>query len=212
MPTERKVATVTELQQRLGQAQALIFTGFHGLNANEMVELRAELAKQGLEYRVIKNRLALRAAQGAGLEIAPLLQGETGICFDDDDPVLAFKLTSKLAKKFANYKVRGGISEGQLLDEQGALELANLPSREVLLTQLVATLQGPMRRLTVVLSALLRQLVVVLSEIERTKAEAAEPAEQAPAETQERAVEAAAEPEIKPEPETETEKGAETAS
>jgi len=208
MPTERKVATVAELEQRLGQAQALVFTGFHGLTANEMVELRAELTKSGLEYRVIKNRLALRAAKGAGLEIAPLLQGETGICFGDDDPVLAFKLTDALAKKFANYQVRGGVSQGQLLDAQGALELASLPTREVLLAQLAATFQGPVRQLAVVLSALLRQLVVVLSEVERVKAAAAGPPEQAGAETPEQAVEPAAKPEQEPEPE----KGAEAAS
>lgn len=169
MPTERKEAAVAQLEERFKRAKALVFTGFHGLKAVEMVELRATLSKSDLEYRVIKNRLASLAAKRAGLEIEPLLEGETGICFGYDDPVLAFKLTSELARKFANYKIRGGISEGRPLNEQGALELAKLPSREVLLAQLAGALQGPIRKLAVVLSALLREPVAVLAEVERVK-------------------------------------------
>jgi large subunit ribosomal protein L10 len=175
MPTERKEATITQLEERFKRAKALVFTGFHGLTASEMVALRATLTKRNLEYRVIKNSLALLAAQRAGLDIEGLLQQETGICFGYDDPVLAFKLTSELAKQFANYKIRGGVAEGQRVTEQGVAELAKLPSREVLLARLAGALQGPMRQVTVVLNALLREFVVVLAEIERVKGKASQP-------------------------------------
>lgn len=208
MPTEDKEAAVAQLEERFKRAKALVFTGFHGLKASEMVELRATLTKSDLEYRVIKNSLAILAARRAGLEIEPLLQGQTGICFGYDDPLLAFKLTSELAKKYANYKIRGGVSEGHALNEQGALELAKLPSREILLTQLAAALQGPIRKLAAVLGALLREPVAVLAEIEKAKVTEAPPAPsptaevEKPAETKEPTNKTAGE----------TEKGAETKS
>jgi ribosomal protein L10 len=208
MPTERKETAVAQLEERFKRAKALVFTGFHGVKASEMVELRATLSKSHLEYRVIKNSLAILAAKRAGLEIEPLFQGETGICFGYDDPVLAFKLTSELAKKYSNYKIRGGVSEGQAINEQGALELAKLPSREVLLTQLAVALQGPIRKLATALSALLREPVAVLAEIEKVKGTQAPPAPSVTTET-----ETPAETEGPTnKTEGETEKGAETKS
>jgi len=202
MPTEWKEATIAQLEERFKRAKALVFTGFHGLTAGEMVELRATLTKQNLEYRVIKNRLALLAAKRAGLEIEGLLQQETGVCFGYDDPVLAFKLTSELTRKFANYKIRGGVSEGQRIDEQGVSELAKLPSREVLVAQLAGAFQGPIRKVASVLNVLLRQFVVVLAEVEHVKSQQTQ--------TQPEPSPAAAQPATPPT--NETEKGAEAES
>jgi large subunit ribosomal protein L10 len=173
MPTAEKVRQVEELEERFKRSQALVFTDFRGLSAGQMVELRRELRKNNIEYRVVKNRLAKLAAERAGLEIDPLLGGPTGICFGYDDPALAFKVAMEISKRFEHYVVRGGISEGELVDAEGAKELAQLPSREELLARLAAAFQGPIQNLAVVLSALLRELVVVLSEVAKVKPETA---------------------------------------
>ena len=195
-----KIQQVEELAERFQRAQALVFTDFRGLSAPDFVKLRRELKKNGLEYKVVKNRLAKLAAEKVGLSIDSLLEGPTGICFGYEDPALAFKLCAQLAKQFEAYKIKGGIIEGQLVDAEGALEMAKLPTRQELLAQLAGAIQGPIRALALTLNALLRDLVVVLSEVakvkpeppaattmaEAAKAEEAKPAEGA-AESQEQA-------------------------
>ena len=194
MPTAEKERMLEELEERFKRSKALVFTGFRGLTANEMVELRRELRKANLEYKVIKNRLAKLAAERLGLEIDPLLDGPTGVCFGYDDPALAFKVTVELAKRFEKYEIRGGISEGQLVDAEGAKELASLPSREELLARLAGAFQGPIRGFASVLHALLRELVIVLNEVAKVKPETA-PAAAAETAATEAQAEAAAEAE-----------------
>jgi large subunit ribosomal protein L10 len=172
MPTAVKEPLVQELEERFKRSKALVFTDFRGLSAKEMLELRRELRKAALEYRVVKNRLAKLAAQRAGLEIDPLLDGPTGICFGYDDPAIAFKASVEVAKRFENYKIKGGIIEGELVGAQEAQELAKLPSREELLARLAAAFQGPIRSFAGVLNALIRDLVVVLNEVAKVKPQA----------------------------------------
>jgi len=179
MPTAQKERLVQELEERFKKSQALVFTDFRGLTANEMVELRKELKRARLEYRVVKNRLAKLAAQRAGLQIDPLLEGPTGICFGYDDPVIAFKVAVELSKRYEPYGIKGGIIEGELVDAREAEELAKLPSREELLARLAGAFHGPIRGLAGTLSALLRELVLVLSEVAKVKSEAPKPQPQA---------------------------------
>jgi len=173
MPTAVKESRVRELEERFKRSKALVFTDFRGLSASEMVELRRELRKAALEYRVVKNRLAKLAAQRAGLKIDPLLDGPTGICFGYDDPAIAFKASVEVAKRFEHYKIKGGIIEGELVDAREAEELAKLPTREELLARLVGTFQGPIQSLAGVLSAIIRDLVVVLNEVAKVKPQGA---------------------------------------
>ena len=208
MPTAEKERLIEELEERFKRSKALVFTGFRGLTANEMVELRRELRRANLEYKVIKNRLAKLAAQRVGLEIDPLLDGPTGICFGYDDPALAFKVAVELAKRFEKYEIRGGISEGELVDAEGAKELAALPSREELLARLAGAFQGPIRGLAGVLNALLRELVIVLNEVAKVKPETA--AAEAQAEAAEAEPEAESGAEAQPESQEQAQAQAQT--
>lgn len=215
MPTAEKERLLRELEERFQRSKALVFTGFRGLTANEMVELRRELRRANLEYKVIKNRLAKRAAERVGLKIDPLLDGPTGICFGYDDPAVAFKVVVELAKRFEKYEVRGGISEGQLVDAEGAQELASLPSREELLARLAGAFQGPIRGFAGVLHALIRDLVLVLNEVAQVKPAAAKPAAtetEAPAEAEEAQAETPATAGAGEEPEQAQAKGESEAS
>ena len=187
MATAEKERAVQELEERFSQAQALVFTDFRGLDANQMVELRQKLRAQNLEYRVVKNRLAHRAAESAGLSFDGVLEGPTAICFGYDDPIQAFKQSMTLTKEFPNYTIKGGISEGEFVDAEGAKALAELPSYEELLTQLAGTFQGPIRNLAMVLNGMVQQLVIGLNEVAKVKpadADAPEPEAEAEAEAE----------------------------
>ena len=181
MATPAKEQAVQDLEERFQEAQALVFTDFRGLNANQMVELRQKLRAQNLEYRVVKNRLAQRAAESAGLSFDGILEGPTAICFGYDDPIQAFKQSVTLTKEFPNYEIKGGLSAGEFVDAEGVKELAELPSHEELLTQLAGAFQGPVRKLTMSLNDLLRQMVSVLDQVAEAKpASDAESAEDGP--------------------------------
>ncbi|MFB6285874.1 MAG: 50S ribosomal protein L10 [Candidatus Bipolaricaulia bacterium] len=169
MVRPEKEQAVQELEERFREAQALVFTDFRGLDANQMVELRQKLRGQNLEYRVVKNRLAQQAAEAAGLSFDGVLEGPTAICFGYDDPIEAFKHSMTLTKEFPNYTIKGGLSEGQLLDAEGVKELAELPSHEELLAQLAGTFHGPIRNLATALNGVVRQLVVGLNEVAKAK-------------------------------------------
>lgn len=175
MPTAEKEQIVSFLEERFRRSKAIVFSDFHGLTASEMVELRREVRKHGLEYRVVQNTLARIAAERVGIkETEQYLRGPTGLCISYDDPALAFKISKELTKKFEKYKIKGGIMEGVLVGPQEAEQLANLPSRHELLAMLVNTLQAPIQQLAGVLSAVLRNLVSVLDEI-RKKREGEQP-------------------------------------
>ncbi len=175
MPTAEKEQAVSLLEERLKRSKALVFSDFHGLNASEMVELRREFRKHGLEYRVVKNSVARLAAERVGIkETDSYLRGPTGLCISYDDPALAFKIAHALTKKFERYKIKGGVMEGVVVSAAEAEQLANLPSRHELLAMLVNTLQAPVQQLASVLSAVIRDFVSVVDEV-RKKREGEQP-------------------------------------
>ena len=175
MPTAKKEQAVSFLEERLKRSKALVFTDFHGLSAAEMVELRRELRKHGLEYRVVKNSMARLAAERVGIkDTDSFFRGPTGLCISYDDPTLAFKVCHALTKKFEQYKIKGGVIEGVIVSAAEAEQLANLPSRQELLAMVVSTLQAPLQQLVSVLNAVIRDFVSVLDEV-RKKRESEQP-------------------------------------
>ena len=222
MPTERKEQQVAELEEKFKSSLSLVLTEYRGLSANDMVELRKELREQGLDFKVVKNRLALLAAENAGVTIDPeLLKGPTAICFgDEEDMAKPAKFSIAIEKKFEPFVVKGGILEGEMLDANGVKELASMPSREELLARLARAFQGPIQGITSVLNALIRDMVVVLGEVAKVKPdtpEAAAATEEAPADEAEtatapEATEAAVETAEAPAEEAEAEAPAEEAS
>lgn len=169
MPTPEKEQEVALLEDKMKTASGLVFTQYVGLTANEMVELRRQLRENGVEYRVIKNRLVKLAAKRAGVEIDPFVQGPTGICFGYDDPAVPFRVANQLSKKFKSYKLNGGVFAGELVQAEGLARLANLPTREGALTRLASVLQAPVQKLALALAGPGRNLVVVISEVSKQK-------------------------------------------
>ena len=149
-----KEQLVVELKQKLKGATAIYYTDFTGLNVKSMTELRRRLRKQGVEYVVIKNTLALRAVNESGL-VGERLKGPTGIVVAKD-PIAAAKVITDFAKE--NDKrpaVKGGMFEGRAVDAAQVTKLANMPSREQMLAELGASLQAPIAGMAIAMNSLL---------------------------------------------------------
>lgn len=124
-----KQVLVDSLSAKLGAAQALYYTDFTGLNVKRMTDLRRRLKKVGVEYVVIKNTLALRAINESGL-VSQRLKGPTGVVVAKD-AITAAKVLSDFAKENDQRpSVKGGIYEGNAVDEAMVKKLASLPTRD----------------------------------------------------------------------------------
>lgn len=174
MARPEKVAAVAELAEKLQKGQGVILTDYRGLTVKDMTELRSELRKVGVEFKVVKNTLTLLAAKQVEIEgLEPILEGPTAIAIGYDDPVVAAKTISEFAKKNDKLEVKAGILTGKVIDAEGVKALAELPSREQLLAQVLRGMQGPISGLVNVLHGSLRNLVYVLEAIRKQKEEAA---------------------------------------
>ena len=168
MKRTEKEQLVSELRRKIAGARALYFTDFTGLNVKRMTELRRRLRRAGVEYVVRKNTLALRAVSESGLPTAPL-RGPTGVVLSSD-PVVAAKLLTDFAKENEQKPVvKGGLLEGQPVDEAQVKKLATLPPREQMLAELGAGLQAPLAGFLGALSALLQNFVGALEGLKQQR-------------------------------------------
>lgn len=170
---ELKEGQVELLRERLSQAPATILADFRGLTVAEDTELRSRLRQAGIEYRVVKNTLLGLAAKGAGIEgLERHLAGPTAVAFSLSDAVAAAKELARFAKDHPNLEVKAGVLERRVIGQSEVRALADLPSREVLLAQVVSTLSAPLSQLATVLAAPLRGLVTAVDALQRQKAAA----------------------------------------
>ena len=161
MKRPEKERLVAELKEKLDGATALYYTDFTGLNVKRMTDLRRRLRRADVEYVVIKNTLALRAVNEAGL-VATRLKGQTGLVIAKD-AVAAAKVLADFAKENDQRPaVKGGLLEGKALDVAQVKKLATMPSREQMLAELGAGLQSPMAAFVGALTGLLYMFVGAL--------------------------------------------------
>ncbi|OGR89519.1 MAG: 50S ribosomal protein L10 [Elusimicrobia bacterium RIFCSPLOWO2_01_FULL_59_12] len=166
MPTELKKQTVETLEKQAKESTGLIVTAFKGLKTTEINEFRQKLRALKGEYRVVKNSLTRIAFKNAGIEsLADALKGPSAIVIERGDPIATLKAVFEFAKSHENMKVSAGYLDGKVLSDKELKILSNLPSREVLIAQLLGTLQTPMVNLVSVLQAPMRDLVGVLDQI-----------------------------------------------
>lgn len=157
MKRSEKDQLVAELREKLTGAEAVYYTDFTGLNVKRMTELRRRFRKAGVEYVVIKNTLALRAVNEAGL-VGTRLRGPTGVVVAKD-PITAAKLLSDFAKENDQRPaVKGGIYEGAAIDEATVKKLASLPTRDEALSILVGTFNSVLMMFALALEARKTQL------------------------------------------------------
>ena len=167
MPTPKKISQVEDIKSRLSRSSIAIATGYQGMSASNMTDLRARLREQGIEYRVIKNTLALRAASELGNEgVDRVLLGPTAIAFGYGDATEAAKgLNGYIVTSRLPLVIHGAVMDGQVLSGDQVVILATLPPRDELLARLLGQMQAPITGLATVLSAPLRGLVTVLQRV-----------------------------------------------
>jgi large subunit ribosomal protein L10 len=160
-----KEKVVTELVERLRSTETLIVADYRGLSVTEINDLRGQLLEHGARFRVVKNTLTRRAAEEAGAEnLLRLVDGPTAIAFleADGDPVAVAKALSAAARETKVLAIRGGILDGQQIGEAEVMSLATLPPADVLRSQLVSAVSGPLMTVVGLFAAPLRDLVNVI--------------------------------------------------
>jgi len=209
---EQKAAAVEEIAERLGEADAIFAVDYRGISVPEAAELRARLREADATFRVVKNRLAKRAAEKAGTtELEELLDGPIALTFVKGDAVVAAKAIFTFSRQHEVLEYRGGLMDGEVLDPEQFQVIARLPGLDILHGQLVGVTASPLTGLTRGLAAMLSGLAVGLGQIAEKglvggaeePAPAEEKAEEPPAEEPE-AEEKAEEPEAGAETSEET--------
>jgi large subunit ribosomal protein L10 len=171
MARPEKEAAVSEILERLQKSKAVVIADYRGLNVLEVTELRKKLRDAGVDYKVAKNSLTSRAAKAANIEgLDEYLTGPNAMAFGYNDVVVPAKILSTFAKTHKKLEIKGGILEGKVIDFNAVKALADLPSREALLTQLAGVMQAPIRGLATVLAGPMRKMVYALEAVRKQKA------------------------------------------
>src|SRR4051794_23651177 len=206
-PRPEKVAVVNEVKERLSGADAALLTEYRGLDVTAISDLRRALRAAGGDYKIYKNTLVRFAARDLGLEIDELLTGPTAIAFVDGDAAAVAKALRDYGRTNPALVLKGGLLGTKRLDADEVRTLAELPSREVLLSQLAGAMAAPMQQFAGLLQALPRNMAyglkALLDERGGAPAEADEPAAEAPAAVEPVAETPAADETVADEPATE---------
>ena len=149
---ELKQPIVEEISKAIDGAKAAVIVQYLGLTVEQDTALRKELREAGVNYKVYKNTLMRRAFEGTVFaELDKHLEGANAIAISKDDPIIAEKILAKYVKNYKCFNFQGGIIEGQYADEAKLNEMANIPSREVLLGRLFGSMQSPITNMARVL-------------------------------------------------------------
>lgn len=166
MNREEKTAVVDELAERLGEAEAIFAVDYKGISVPQAAELRTKLRESDASFKVVKNRLAKRAAEKAGAgALDELLTGPIALTLIKGDPVIVAKTITTFTREHDVLAYRGGIMDGAPLDEDGFNAIARLPGLDVLHGQLVGLTASPLTGLVAGMSNLISGLGRQLAQI-----------------------------------------------
>ena len=163
---EAKKQIVKETEQRLKDAKLVIFTDYRGLTVAEMTDLRNKLRVPGVTYKVVMNTMTEFALQNTGYEeMIQHIEGPNAVLFSNEDLVGPAKTIFDFIAKYKKLTVKAGILEGQIVGAEKIKALADLPPREVLVSQVLGTMQAPITSFVYVLNANISGLARVLDQI-----------------------------------------------
>ncbi len=150
----------------------MVFTEYKGMTVAELTELRRLLKKSSLDYRVVKNTLAKIAAKDTGVAAADkVFKGPIGVAIGYDDPVLVVKKVLEFTKTNEKIQVKGAVVEGRLCEPGEVKDIAELPSREVLLSMLAGAFQAPTSKMAGALSATVSSFAYAVQALQNKKGE-----------------------------------------
>jgi large subunit ribosomal protein L10 len=165
-----KIKEAEALKSELARVSTVILSTFKGIKVADDTKLRRAVESAGGRYKVVKNTVAERAAQGTPAE--PILKNLTGansIAYTVTDPVALAKVLTKVAKDVPAYQFSVGVVEGRVISMEEINQLANLPSRDELMSKIMFLLNAPAQRIASAMAGVARNLAVVTSEAVKEK-------------------------------------------
>ena len=170
MNREEKAQAISEFTEGIGSATNAFVLDFKGITVPQVTELRKQVRESGSHYVVIKNTLALIAVKDTPLtKLTGHFSGMTAVAYNTTDAVALAKVLTKFAKDVPAVQFKGAMLGGQVVAATEVQNIANLPSREELVSKLLYLLQSPIRGLATVLAANIRNLAVVIDQIAKQK-------------------------------------------
>ena len=154
-----KKQIVSDYAEKIGKSKSFVLIDYRGLTVAEDTALRVALRKENVEYKVVKNRLILRAIEQAGIKgiDSSVFEGPTAIAISYEDAVAPAKVLTDNAKKTKKTALKGGVVEGKVLTVDEIEKVATIPAKPVLVAQLLGMMQSPVRSLAVVLSEIAKK-------------------------------------------------------
>ncbi|MEO5358947.1 MAG: 50S ribosomal protein L10 [Nitrospirota bacterium] len=171
MNKKEKEAVVANLNEKFARAKAVVLTDYKGMTVAELSALRVSLRSSAVEFKVVKNTLAQIAAKGTPVETEKdVFTGPVGVAIGYDDPTIVPKRVFESTKgKDAKLKVLGGFVEGRLYDAADLKKIADLPSKEVLLSQIAGCFSAPMGKMASLLNATISKMVNALNALKEKR-------------------------------------------
>jgi len=167
-----KSQIVDEVVEMISKSSSLVLIDYKGLTVAQDTELRNEFRSQGVDYKVIKNRILVRAFNKLGYTgFDSDLEGPTAVAFGSEDITAPAKVLTAKAKQFPKIKIKSGLVDGTYLDVAGVRSIASLQSKEVLIAKMLGSLLAPISGLAGVLNNTLASLPRVLQAVADAKAE-----------------------------------------
>ncbi len=156
---EQKKQEVADIVEKVKRASTVVLVDYRGLNVSQDTEMRVAMRGAGVDYKVYKNRLVLRAFNECGYTgFDEVLQGPTAVAFGYDDGVAPAKIVSETITKTGNkISMKGGIIDGKAASVDQLVQLSKVPAKPVLVAQLLGMLQSPVRSLAVALSEIAKK-------------------------------------------------------
>ncbi len=166
MPRPEKIAIAESLSGIFKEARSVVLSDFTGLDVTKITELRRRCREAGVEYRVVKNTLARRGIKNTPAEgLEEFLNGPTALAISRESENLCAKVLADFAREYEAPRFKAAFIEGRIIDASAVSELAELPSKEELVSKMLGTLQGPASGLVFVLQGTLRKLMSALEAI-----------------------------------------------
>lgn len=170
MDIKQKQDIVSKLHEDFSKSAIIIVTDYKGLDVAKVTRLRSELTKENIDYRVVKNTLLRRAAEGTDAALLlDMFKGPSAVAISYVDPVSPAKILSDFSKENDKLEIKGAVLQGKVMDASGVKALSSLPSREVLLGQLLSAMNAVPTGIVQVLAAVPRNLLNALQAIKDQK-------------------------------------------
>lgn len=152
---EQKQVIVNEIKEKLEKATSAVLVSSRGLTVEQDTALRKQLREAGVDYKVYKNTMMNLAVEGTQFEgLKDYFEGPSAIAICYEDPTVAAGIMNKFMKDAKNLKFKAGVIEGTCYDAEGMAKVADIPSREVLLSKLLGSFQAPMASFARVIKAI----------------------------------------------------------